>query len=90
MLKQNKGLPRIMENKTKIGEHSIIWGIIIVALSIFTGLAIFLFFIPIILGILALKRKDKLGYFGILLGIISWIISLFIMPYIRGILFSLY
>ena len=78
----------LSKNPTKVGNGSLIWGIILVALSVISpGLASFLFVIPIILGLFALKIKDKIGYFGILLGILSWIISWFIMPYIRSLMY---
>ena len=77
----------LTKNSTKIGEGSLIWGLILVALSIIASwLAFFLFVIPIILGLFALKQKDKLGYFGILLGVLSWIILWFVMPYIRSLI----
>jgi len=76
--------------KTKIGNGSLIWGIIIIALSfIFPAIAFYLFVIPIILGILALRNKDKLGYYGILLGILAWLISWFIMPLINNMLYPI-
>jgi len=74
---------------TKIGNSSRIWGVIIVALAfILPSIAFFLFVIPIILGLMALKSKDKLGHYGILLGVLAWLISWFIMPMIKDILFQ--
>jgi len=80
---------KMSNTPTKIGNGSIIWGIIILALAfIFPAGAFFLFVIPIILGLFALKIKDKIGYYGILLGILSWLISWFIMPYIKDMLYQ--
>ena len=78
----------LINNSTTMGNGSLLWGIILVALSIiFPAGAFFLFVIPIILGLFALKQKDKLGYLGILLGVLSWIISWFVMPYIRSLMY---
>ena len=75
---------------TKIGNGSLIWGVILIVLSvIFPAIAFYLFVIPIILGLFALKIKDKLGYYGILLGILSWLISWFIMPLITDMLYPI-
>ena len=75
--------------KTKIGNGSLIWGVILIALSfIIPAIAFYLFAIPIILGLIALRNKDKLGYYGILLGLLSWLISWFLMPSISNILYQ--
>jgi len=77
------------ENKTKIGEGALLMGIIcIISALIFPFIAFFLFFIPIIFGFLALKKKDKQGYYGIILGVVSWLLSWFIMPYINSLLYQ--
>lgn len=74
----------------KIGNTSLISGLIIIVLAvIFPALAFYLFVIPIILGLLALRRKDKLGYYGLVLGILAWLISWFVMSYVTDLLYQL-
>ncbi|MDH7517367.1 MAG: hypothetical protein QHH19_03385 [Candidatus Thermoplasmatota archaeon] len=80
----------ITENKqTAEGMLSVFFGILLLVLEVLSAsglITLILFLIVIILGAKAWHKKDKLGLIGLILGVISIILSIYwtVYVYISG------